>query len=71
MTQRVWATLLWEPEEDLRKGGKGIRAKPWQRGQSSEGTSQADIGQGQATDMTWSDWINMNRCKQNKKQVAE
>lgn len=52
MTQRVWATLLWEPEEDLRKGGKGIRAKPWQRGQSSEGTSQADIGQGQATDVT-------------------
>lgn len=25
--------LLWEPKEDLRKGGMGIRAKPWQRGQ--------------------------------------
>lgn len=53
MTQQVWEMLLWEPKEDLRKGGKEIRAEPWQRGAEFRGLiTSRDTGQGQATDVT-------------------
>lgn len=53
MTQQVWEMLLWEPREDLRKGGKEIRAEPWQRGAEFRGLiTSRDTGQGQATDVT-------------------
>lgn len=74
MAQQVWVMLLWKPKEDLRKGGKEIRAEPWQRGAEFRGhITSRDTVQGQATDVTQ---IQLNQsvwrgAKQNKKQRAE